>query len=188
MDIPRLMGLVVALRFLSWGVGCLSLSGMVGLWSSHIGYSMISPLALAVLFGVYLILTGSFLMVWRLQGWVRKLLACSPILAILLASLSESGGTLVPLTWILSIGLALSWSALRSQASVLGHSKTTVLGTWGLGTLFTALVVFTFWPEPFFVFVAAGVMVVANWLFWQVWLRELRHSILTYEDLGHVPS
>lgn len=183
-DIPRLMGLVVALRFYSWGVGCLALTAFLGsVGANYVGRAAVSGLAVGVLFGVYLFLTGFVLTAWRLEGWARKAASLSPVLAVVVSVTPAARESLLALAWIWCVPVVLTWGAYRSQAAVFSQSKSVAFGKVAQGLLASGLLAFSIAPHPAFALGLGSLLAVLLWTYWQVWLKELRHTILTYETL-----
>jgi hypothetical protein len=177
------MGLVVALRFLSWGGAVSALCAALLLESGRFP-GLQKVLSLPVLLALYLLTSGHVLLMLRLNDWTTRALAMGPLLTLGLLALPAARSSVLLVGLALGCGLWLYLGALLRQAHGLGHARG---AAWFLRTR-QAVVVTTLaclvpaFALPAIVFGGMGLLG-ATMAGWRVWLRELRVGIAEQERL-----
>jgi hypothetical protein len=178
------MGLVVALRFLSWGGGVAALCGILLVESTR-HPNLLGFLTLPCLLAFYLMASGQVLLLLRLSDWPARAMAMGPLLSLILLGLPAARVSSVMVCLALGLGLWLYLGAFCRQAANLGHPRAKA---WfqrlrvGLVPVLVLAVAIPGAAGPATVIgsmVAFGALLVG----WRIWLAELRQSIVEREDV-----
>lgn len=182
--LDRLMGLVVALRFLLWSVAVGVATGFL-FFLSFYNYFALKVAVVPFILAIYLFSTGHVLLLIRLYDTVVKLLAFAPLVSVALLAIPEVRTSVRLSAFVIAAGFWLYFEAIARQAYDLEQTKTTNWFRLLRKLLGPTMVVILFLPD-----IAALVAMVAAPLFfismaagWFFWLNELRAGILDREEM-----
>lgn len=183
--LARWMGWVVALRLLSWAAG---LSVLCGLALVEAGRrpEWLKALSLPFMFVLYLGSTGYLLLLYRLQTWAERGLACLPWLALGAVFFPQVSASPPATLGCLFLGMAGLAEALARQARRFQHARSQA---WfeRLARRTLPVLVGVVWLPGASAPVAAigGTLILGSLVVgWRLWLLELRHSIAQQERLS----
>jgi hypothetical protein len=183
-QLARLMGLVLALRFLSWG-GALAGACAVLLVESLRHPGLLSYLTLPVLLAFYLLSSGQVLLLVRLAGWPTKALALGPLVSLALICLPAARSSPKWVGLALALGLWLYLGGFVRQAQALNHPRAAAwFGRWRLAILPSVALAVAVPGAAAPAGLFGGMLALGALLAgWRIWLAELRQSIAERENV-----
>lgn len=181
--LSRLMGLVVALRFLNWG-GMVAVLCALLLVESTRYPGLLGWLTLPTLLSFYLLATGQVLLMVRLVDWPTRVFALGPLFGCALLAIPVVRSTPVYVALCLGVGLWLYLRAFSRQAQRLEQGRTQRWFerlAWAVVGL-TVLALVSGKAAELSLF--GGMFSLAGMLAgWRIWLLELRLAIADQELL-----
>lgn len=179
--LARLMGLVVALRFLNWG-GITSVICALLLLESSRYPQLLSWLTIPVLFAFYLLASGQVLLMIRLADWPTRLLALGPCLSLVLLMIPAVRSSASFVALALGVGLWLYLRALLQQTQKLDHRRAhNWFARLAWAVVVTVLLAFVTQQAAAITLFAGMFLLGALLAGWRIWLLELRLAIAAEE-------
>ncbi len=175
--LARLMGMVLSLRFFSWGGVTALLCGVLFLEANRYP-AILGWLGLPALLAVYLAGTGQVLFLIRSVDGLTRAFSLGPLLTVALLSVAPLRTSPTVVALLLALGLWLYLAGFARQAMRLGHARAfRWFSRWHTAVLVGAvLCLVPGWAAP--LATVGGVLTLCALLAgWRIWLQELRLSI-----------
>jgi hypothetical protein len=178
------MGLVLALRMLTWGalVGLAALTLFVEATRQP---ALLKYVTLPTLLAAYLAGTGQVLMLIRLSSWATRLMVFGPVLTLGLLFVPGLRSSAVLVCLAMGLGLWIYLGAFVRQAHALGHARSFDWFVRSRLALLALMALMAVLPN-----VAAQLTLFGGLIFvgatlagWRLWLSELRLTIAEREQL-----
>lgn len=176
------MGLVLALRFFSWGGGAALLCGLLFLEAARFP-AVLGWLALPSMLAVYLAGTGQVLFLIRAVDGLTRVYALGPVVSFALLAIPQVRSEPLPIALALALGLWLYLAGFARQALKLGHPRAfRWFSRWHTAVLVgAALCLVPGWAAPLAT-VGGTLALCALMAGWRIWIQELRLSIVEREE------
>lgn len=183
--LDRLMGFVVALRFLIWGGAFAGVAA--ALFIEALRYPNLLRLAsIPLLLAIYLAGTGQVLLLIRLNSLRLKLLALGPLLSLLLFVIPAIRESTRLAALALAAGFWLFLVALAEQTIDLEHDRAAKVFRrlyQFLAPLTAVIAILPGAASPIVLFLGP-ILLGAMLIGWRIWLTDLRITIEERKNLG----